>query len=250
MKHIIRTGASRGLGKAVADSFCYENFVLHLISRSDMGTLKKEMSRTAGSVFTYRADLSNAKSAEDAMEEVFDNVKDPEFLALVNNAAVLDPIGPLGMLNNLKLTDLINTNLTAPIILMNEFIREASDFDTEKRVVNISSGAARKPYYGWSAYCASKAGLDLASQVAAREQEEIKGDRGVKVVSLSPGIVNTDMQALIRKQPRVHFLYVGKFSEYFKSGALKEPEEIAEKIKELLFLDFFPNGEVLDIRDF
>ncbi len=250
MKHVIITGASRGLGRAIAESLAFGNFVLHLVSRSDMDELQDALSADTGGVFTYNADLSLIDDIETLMDDIFENVVEPEFLSLINNASTIAPVGPLGRIDSNRIDELIRLDLTAPLVMMNEFISRCSEFDAEKRIINISSGAGQKPYYGWSGYCAAKAGLDIASRTVSLEQNEIRGEDGVKVLSIAPGIIDTAMQESIRKQPKDNFIYVGKFIEFYKSGALKSPEEVAEKIREILFLDFFPDGEVLDIREF
>jgi NAD(P)-dependent dehydrogenase (short-subunit alcohol dehydrogenase family) len=61
-------------------------------------------------------------------------------------------------------------------------------------VINVSSGAAHHPLEGWSAYCSAKAGLAMLTRAIALEC----GDAGVRVFGLSPGVIDTDMQAAIR----------------------------------------------------
>jgi len=249
MKHMIITGASRGLGQALVKALAYGNFVLHCIARTDMGPLAASVKGRVGDIRTHSYDLTRCEEITDLMETIFSEIEEPEFIGLINNAAALTPVGPLGKIDTKKLSEAVSLNLSAPLILMNEFVRLSSSFLCDKRILNISSGAGKHPYYGWSAYCSSKAGLDMATRVFAEEQKEKKEKDRVKILSLSPGIVDTDMQKLIRKQPRENFIYVGKFIEFHKSGALQDPDMVAEKIKEILFLDFFPDGEILDIRE-
>jgi|MTBAKSStandDraft_2_1061841.scaffolds.fasta_scaffold02037_13 benzil reductase ((S)-benzoin forming) len=249
MKHIIITGASRGVGRALVQSLAYGNFVLHCIARSRLDDLAESVDEKVGGIITYPYDLSRLEGLPGLMESIFAHIEEAEFIGLINNAAVLSPVGPLGKVESEKIGEAVNVNLSAPLILMNEFVRQAQPLHCEKRVLNISSGAGKHPYYGWSTYCSTKAGLDMASRVFAEEQKERKEEDRVKILSLAPGIVDTDMQQQIRKQPRENFIYVGKFIEFHKSGALKKPIDVAEKIKEILFLDFFPDGEILDIRE-
>jgi NAD(P)-dependent dehydrogenase (short-subunit alcohol dehydrogenase family) len=61
-------------------------------------------------------------------------------------------------------------------------------------VINISSGAAHNPLEGWSAYCSAKAGLAMLTSAIALEC----ADAGVRVFGLSPGVIDTDMQAAVR----------------------------------------------------
>jgi NAD(P)-dependent dehydrogenase (short-subunit alcohol dehydrogenase family) len=60
--------------------------------------------------------------------------------------------------------------------------------------VNLSSGAARGPMEGWSAYCAGKAGLAMITRAVHKEF----GAQGIRIFGFAPGVVDTDMQAVIR----------------------------------------------------
>ena len=70
----------------------------------------------------------------------------------------------------------------------------------KKKILNISSGAAVNPYESWSLYCTSKAGVDMMTKVLSKEQKRLK--KGVKIVSIYPGIVDTDMQEKARNTPK------------------------------------------------
>ena len=247
MDHIIITGASRGLGKALAESCNEKNTVLHLISRNiDIGTLFP--SGAIAEVHTYQVDLSDT-DYDVLMKDILSKIKNPSFLGFINNAGVLDPIGPLGKVDATALARIITVNCTAPLLMINAFMRMCEHLTCERRIINITSGAAKRPYYGWSGYCASKAALNMISQVASTEQRNQFGENGVKVMAIAPGILDTDMQRSIRKQPQETFAEVGKFIEYYKANALQSPEVVAKKIKDTLFGAFFPDGDVLDVKD-
>ncbi|TXF94582.1 SDR family NAD(P)-dependent oxidoreductase, partial [Lactobacillus delbrueckii subsp. bulgaricus] len=63
-------------------------------------------------------------------------------------------------------------NLTAPVLLSQLFTKRFASYSGKKTVVNITSGAAKNPYKGWSAYCSSKAGLDMFTRTFGFEQED------------------------------------------------------------------------------
>ncbi len=249
MKHVILTGASKGIGKALSENFSGEEIVLHLIARSDMNKLKQNNKSKVHDIFLYNFDLSNSTQITNLIEDIFENIHNPNFIALLNNAATINPIGPIGKVSSKGIEKQIKVNLIAPTILSNEFIKKTRKINCKKRIINISSGASRDPYYGWGPYCASKAGIDMLSKVIAVEQNKQDDQNKVEILSLSPGIVNTKMQEEIRKQPKENFIYVGKFIEYFKSDILRNPNDVAKKIIDLLFLDFFPDGERMDINE-
>ncbi|TYB31368.1 MAG: SDR family NAD(P)-dependent oxidoreductase [Candidatus Mcinerneyibacterium aminivorans] len=249
MKHVILTGASKGIGKALSENLKGENIVLHLIARSDMNALKEKIKNNINKVITYSFDLSRSKNIPGLIDKIFKQIKNPRFIALINNAATIKPIGPIGKISSREIKNQISLDLIAPAILSNEFIKKVKNIDATKRIINISSGASKDPYYGWGGYCASKAGIDILSKVIAIEQNKQYGNKGVEILSLAPGIVNTKMQEEIRKQPKENFIHVGKYIEYFKSDILRDPNDVAMKIIELLFLDFFPDGERMDINE-
>ena len=78
------------------------------------------------------------------------------------------------------------------MLLMDAFVPHPKELACPKLVVNISSGAAKRPIEGWSAYCSAKAGLDMATRTLALEQS--RETNPVRVLSFAPGIVDTRMQ--------------------------------------------------------
>jgi benzil reductase ((S)-benzoin forming) len=98
-------------------------------------------------------------------------------------------------------------------------------------VINISSGAGRRPIFGWGGYCAAKAGLDMASRVAALEAEQRA--TGVEVVSLAPGVIDTAMQGVVRGSDARDFADVERFRQMKAEGALRPADEVAADILRL-----------------
>lgn len=121
---------------------------------------------------------------------------------------------------------MINLNLAAPMILTDAFAKAYGDRSGQKIIINISSGAAHKPLPGWGEYCTSKAGLAMFSKVAAEELKE----KGIRVFSLAPGIVDTEMQAEIRHAHSEDFPALERFVSYKSEGQLSSAEEVAKKI--------------------
>ena len=117
----------------------------------------------------------------------------------------------------------------------------------EKRVINISSGAGKKPFYGWSNYCASKAGIDLFTQCVGVEQN--RSDNPVKIISLGPSIMDTKMQEEIRKTAKEDFQQVERFIDFKKNGDLLSADYVAEKVIKLFWDEEFIQGGVINVRD-
>ena len=109
----------------------------------------------------------------------------------------------------------------------------------------ISSGAAFLIYAGWSAYAAGKASLDQWVRTVAAEQE--LQHRSVRVLSIAPGILDTEMQAIARAQQAGHYPWVAEFRELKARGALRSPDTAAREIWDILEGDV-ANGSVLDLH--
>ncbi|HXZ48651.1 MAG TPA: SDR family NAD(P)-dependent oxidoreductase, partial [Usitatibacter sp.] len=137
-------------------------------------------------------------------------------------------------------------NLVAPMRLMRRFLRMTEGAAPLRRIVNISSGAGRRPVAGWSAYCVAKAGLDMASRVAALEARE----RGaaVEVTSLAPGVVDTGMQAAVRSVSEADFPDVERFRRMKAEGALRSAGDVAADILRLEAAGRLAGEPVLDLR--
>jgi NAD(P)-dependent dehydrogenase (short-subunit alcohol dehydrogenase family) len=164
---------------------------------------------------------------------------------LINNAGVVQPVGPLARNDPAALVNSVQVNLLAPLLLMRWFAAQAAPRAATAAIINISSGAGRRPIAGWTAYCASKAGLDMASRVVA--DEAAASGTPLTVTSLSPGIVDTGMQAAIRATSIADFPSVERFQALYAEGALTDPKVIAERILELDATGRLPAG-LADLR--
>ncbi len=151
-----------------------------------------------------------------------------ERVALVNNAGRVEPIAPASGLELDELERSFALNAVVPLWIMGRFIDAFRESDL--RVINISSGAATKPYRGWEAYCASKAALRMGGMVAAEEA----GERKLAIVSYSPGVLDTPMQRVVREAPAENFPDRQRFVELHEGGSLIHPKLPAERICALL----------------
>ena len=112
--------------------------------------------------------------------------------------------------------------------------------------INISSGAGRRPIFGWSAYCAAKAGLDMATRVAALEASTRA--RPVEAVSLAPGVIDTGMQSVVRGASQEDFVDIERFRAMKAAGELRRPEDVAADILRLEAAGRLTGDAVLDLR--
>ncbi|WP_185959527.1 SDR family NAD(P)-dependent oxidoreductase [Planococcus salinarum] len=238
MAAYIITGASKGIGLALSKMLAEGGHEVFGIARS----LPEDW--PGKKLFTF--DLLDSAGIPDLVKGIFGQLDAGcNSVTLINNAGTVAPIGFAGNNTAADISKSIALNLTAPMIMSGAFIQEAAGMQAQKRIINISSGAGRKAYEGWSAYCAGKAGLDHFSLCVAKEYKD------VKVLAIAPGIIDTEMQGEIRASSEADFPLIENFKEYKKKGLLSTPEETAEKLVSLFEMEDFATLEtILDIRDF
>lgn len=190
-------------------------------------------------------DLSITEHIDALAARLFAKISKSEVtgLYLINNAGTLQPIGPIHKTNGEAIDQSIKVNTIAPMILTANFISWSQSLDIDKRILNISSGAGRNPYYGWSTYCAAKAGLDHFTRCVALEQSEL--EYGVKLASVRPGVIDTEMQEQIRASNEEDFKELQRFIQLKESGELLSPEAAADRMLELLFSESFGQESTL-----
>ena len=110
------------------------------------------------------------------------------------------------------------------------------------QVINISSGAARKPYPGWAVYCASKAALDRYSEVLQVEAPF------AQIASIAPGVLDTAMQADIRQSTAEDFPNIQRFIDLHAEQALSSPLAVAKQILAYSLSPEFGQQTLQDIR--
>ena len=220
MDYYFITGSSRGIGLALVEE-----------------ALKHDQSRVVGFARSpgvqhahYKhvaVDLSDIPQLTQQVGDFFPALDDARRVVLINNAGTLGDIKYVGDIDSSSIVSLFNLNVTAPALLMNAFIRQYHSLEAEKMIVNVSSGAGKYPVDGWSGYCASKAALDMLSQVAALESK--KRATGFRIYALAPGVVDTTMQTEVRSTDATDFSSLDKFKKYHENKDLDDPATTAEK---------------------
>lgn len=236
----IITGCSKGLGRALTELLTEkkENFVVG-VSRSALD--QKE------NFLPVSLDLGDIPAVTDNLKKIFP-AGEFQRIVLINNAAWIGEIAPLGNLDANGIQGIYNLNIISPAILLNEFVKQYKNKEAEKIVVNISSGAASKAIDGWSGYCSTKAALNQLSLVA--EEESKLKNYGIKYYSLSPGIFDTEMQDIIRSSSVENFSRAEIFRSYKNNGELSDPDDVAGKILWLIENRDGYNEVLVDVRDF
>ncbi len=191
-KLAVITGASGGLGRAIALRFAGQGASLALVAR-DLAALKSLLPELDaakiddGQTFhSISADLADMAQLEAAAESCFARLGGIDIL--VNNAAVQLPIGPLESVDWRQWQSSFDLNLFAPARLMQLAIPIMRDRGGGK-IINLSGGGATSPRPDFSAYAAAKCRLVRLTETVA---DEVRADR-IDVNAVAPGAMNTRM---------------------------------------------------------
>ncbi len=248
-KLYIITGTSRGLGAALADLLIDPSHRLVCMARAPLPALQ-ERALAANCAFSAVAvDLCDVAAAETSLESALAEIMPGDYseITLINNAGTVLPIKPAEKIRAEEIMASVAVNLAAPMALTSTFLRLTADWPAcQRKVVNITSGAAQKPYQGWSVYCATKAALDQFSRCVALEQAELAN--GARIAALAPGMIDTGMQAEIRAVAAEDFKEQSRFLALQQAGALATPEAAGRRLIAHLQADDFGAQTVVDLR--
>ena len=233
---VIVTGGSSGIGRALLEVCPWRD------------ARRIDVSRRGGSPGEHhRADLADPADwpgVADLFEREMSGFSG-ERVVLFHNAGTLEPLGFAGEGDSAGYARQVLLNSAAPQVLGDAFLRASAQTPARCELVMIGSGAANKPYMGWSAYCAGKAAADHWVRTAGAEQER-RGGR-VRLLSVAPGVVATPMQEEIRQTAEHDFPDVARFVALHEEGVLRDAAEVAQELWALLDQDL-ANGSVLDLR--
>ncbi|HMB75524.1 MAG TPA: SDR family oxidoreductase [Kiloniellaceae bacterium] len=192
-KVAIVTGAGRGIGAATARALAARGAKVMLAARgvADCEALAGELAAEGRAAAAMACDVSDYGAVEALVEGCCRRFGGLDIL--INNAGVIEPIARLGACDPAEWARSVTINLVGAYHAVRASL-PALQAAGGGVVVNVSSGAAHRPYEGWSAYCAGKAGLAMLTQSMALEL----GPLGVRVYGLQPGTVFTAMQEKIK----------------------------------------------------
>jgi benzil reductase ((S)-benzoin forming) len=238
----IVTGHTRGLGAALAEQLLARNIDVLGLSRSRNDALAQHFPQTLQQVELELADpaIVTRWLASDALSRFVDGA---DCVLLFNNAGTVQPIGPIDGQDATAIANAVTLNVATPLMLSSA-LAAASVAASDRRIVHISSGAARNAYAGWSIYCATKAALDHHARAVA-----LDANRALRICSLAPGVVDTNMQAEIRGSGAEQFPLREKFEELKRNGQLVSPEQCATQLIDFTLSEAFGQTPVADIRE-
>ncbi|GAB4567648.1 MAG: SDR family oxidoreductase [Haliangiales bacterium] len=228
-KVCVVTGASRGIGAALAGALAEAGAKVGLCAR-------QPCQLPAGSEgVTAALDVADAEAVAGFADEVASQLGIIDLW--VNNAGVLAPVAPLRDIDPAAFVDHLRINVMGVVHGSQAYIAHLRRVARDRRgvLINISSGAAWQGYAGWAPYCASKAAVERISEAIQLEEEAV-----LRCHAVAPGIVDTDMQALIRSCTPEQFPMVEQFRAMKASGSFNSLPFVA---RELLRVAFDPAAE-------
>jgi benzil reductase ((S)-benzoin forming) len=244
----IITGASRGMGLALAQQLLLPGNTLLCISRQSNAELASLAANVNVPLTQWQADLSDAapvaaqlSSWVAAQASAFDRV------SLINNAGMIPQIAPLSDVPAQEIQRAMRVGIEAPMLLTAAFLQATANWRIPKKVLNISSGLGRRAMASQAGYCAAKAAMDHFSRCVALE--EAAKPQGAKICSLAPGVIDTDMQIQLRSAPDASFPDKAAFVGMKDNGSLTSPFEAAGRLIAYLSRSDFGSNPVADVRD-
>lgn len=206
MQKILITGASRGIGRAIAVRLAQKNGLLLLHGR-DKSALRKTcelVKLQGGQAKAIVSDLSSARGVQYSVSQITRGKID----VLVNNAGIAI-VKPVGRITLPEWEEALFLSVTAPFLLVQKLLPRMSKGST---IVNILSIAARQGFTNWSSYCAGKFALEGFSQCL---REELRS-KGIRVVNIYPRATRTGLW--------------GKVPGKWRKQKMMLPEEVAEAV--------------------
>ncbi|MDA9952070.1 SDR family NAD(P)-dependent oxidoreductase [Chitinophagales bacterium] len=222
MNNYFITGSSSGIGKALVEELLnYPNNKVIGISRTN--TLSDKQFEH------WKCDLSKGSEVK-AFN--FEKIERADRIVLINNAGDLGEIAYVGQQSDDNIIASSMVNFTSAAVLMNKFISAYQDFEGEKIIVNVSSGAANSAYDGWANYCSAKAALNMFTQVIHEEQQA--QNFPIQAYAIAPGVVDTLMQDTIREVEERSFSRIEKFRALKENNELYQAHAVAERMLALI----------------
>lgn len=236
-------GTTSGIGRALyqyAASFAENNFILlnkNIFRDSNKNIIKK-----------INIDLSEPVNKNNIKKfgRLFSRLKGYKNIYIVLNASIIEPIGPIGSLNDKMLLAAGFVNFLNYERIINIFISSVKNLRAKKKILAVSSGSAESPNAGLSSYCSTKAAIEMLIKCLFLEQK--KSGR-LFAAAIRPGVVNTNMQKKLRFSKRKQFPEADRYKALFEKNKLLEPEIVAEKIYKLLTSELYWSSPIININN-
>ncbi len=249
----VLTGASRGMGLGIARGLIDAGHQLLTLQRTPNPELQARAQARGLAIEQWSVDLSEPLAVAERLRSHLSahlsaqrEALQDAALNLINNAALLAEPGPLRDADLADLSRATRASLEAPLLLTAAFLGATQGARGPRRVLNVSSGLGRFALAGTASYCAAKAGVDHLSRAVALEEGEVEG--GARIVSLAPGVIDTDMQVQLRSGNAERFAHCSRFEQMKTSGALDSIDAAAAKVLAWLQREDFGRDPIGDVR--
>ena len=233
---MIISGGSRGLGAALVDEYRRAGYEI------------TELSRSGRSGDSVQVDLAQPKAVQQILDDEFGRIAtDPcDHVLLFNNAGDVMPVGQVADKAFDTVLGNVNVNFVGAIVLLRAFMLAFQAKDCPTAIGNISAGAALSGMEGWALYWAAKAGIEHFIRTIALEQAN--NPFPINAINISPGLIDTGMQASIRSAAQTDFPSVQDFVGFKAEGALRSPALVAGAVVAIVASDPAPGSrhEVAD----
>ena len=250
---VILTGASRGLGLAMARQLVAPDRLLLCLSRHTNPELDALARSQGATVQQWSVDLADPAPVAACLQQWLSQLDAPSLASatLINNAGVIPEIAPLAHCPPDGISRALRVGLEAPMLLTAAFLHASgawvdAGWRGPRKVLNISSGLGRRAMAAQAPYCAAKAGMDHFSRCVALD--EAHREHGARIVSLAPGVIDTDMQVQLRAGDPAGFPDLQRFVELQRQKQLTCPEDAAALVLAWLRRPDFGGEPVADVR--
>lgn len=235
MKTVIVTGGSRGIGAAIVKKLAKENYNVILNynnSEEEAKNIKKELEEQNIKIEIYKADVSNREEVKRMVQFTLEKYKNID--VLINNAGI-DQIKPFMDITDEDWNKIMQVNLNSVFYCCQEVLHNMIH-NKNGCIINISSiwgktGASCEVHYS-----ASKAAIDGLTKALAKEM----GPSNIRVNSISPGIIETDMNKELSEEDLKEIVY------QIPLGRIAKPEELVKSIKWLIE-DEYITGQIISV---
>ena len=247
-KHLtILTGGSRGMGLAMGQQLLQNGHHLLSIARKTSNELIPFASKPE-QLLQWEQDLAQSATAAQRLATWLGGLKSTDWasITLINNAGVIPKIAPLSQLPAADMINALRVGLEAPMALTGAFLAATDSWQIPRKVLNISSGLGRRAMASQASYCTAKAGMDQFSNCVALE--EASKPNGARIVSLAPGVIDTDMQVQLRSASRDDFPDAGNFAQLKSDGSLLSPQDAGARVLAWLERPDFGEQVIADVR--
>jgi 3-oxoacyl-[acyl-carrier protein] reductase len=238
MESALVTGASRGLGRAIALRLHLAGYAIgvnYVNAEDEAQSLVAEICASGGKARAIRADVADETETVRMFDEIYEEFGSLDIL--VNNAGISAGRVSIAEFEAADFDRMFAVNVRGTFLTMREAARR---METGARIVNISSSTVRLDVPGAGPYAATKGAVERLSAIVVKEL----AGRGIRVNVVAPGLTSTDL-ALATNTPE----QIQQVTAMTPLGRLAEPEEIADAVAYLVSdRARFVNGAVLSVN--